>query len=75
MAYDLVIKNGVVIDGSGLPQYRADAGVKGGRSASIGRIREGAREAVDAEGKVCLLHATYAALRNPGAPSSARTRS
>ena len=40
MAYDLVIKNGVVIDGSGLPRYRADVGVRHGRIASIGRIRE-----------------------------------
>ena len=28
MAYDLVIKNGMVIDGSGLPRYRADVGVR-----------------------------------------------
>ena len=52
MAFDLVIKNGVVIDGSGLPRYRADVGVRGGRIASIGRIREGAREVIDAEGRV-----------------------
>ena len=52
MAYDLVSKNGVVIDGSGLPRYRADVGVKNGRIASIGRIRESAREVVDAEGYV-----------------------
>ena len=52
MAYDLVIRNGVVIDGSGLPRYRADVGVRGGRIATIGRIREGAREIVDAEGRV-----------------------
>jgi N-acyl-D-aspartate/D-glutamate deacylase len=52
MAYDLVIKNGVVIDGSGLPRYRADVGVKGGRIASIGRIRESAGETLDAEGRI-----------------------
>jgi N-acyl-D-amino-acid deacylase len=52
MAYDLVIRNGVVIDGSGLPRYRADVGVRGGRIATIGRIREGAREVIDAEGRV-----------------------
>ena len=52
MAFDLVIKNGVVIDGSGLPRYRADVGVRGGRIASIGRIREGARQVLDAEGHV-----------------------
>jgi N-acyl-D-amino-acid deacylase len=52
MAFDLVIKNGVVIDGSGLPRYRADVGVRGGRIASIGRIRESARDVIDAEGRV-----------------------
>ncbi|HUF91682.1 MAG TPA: amidohydrolase family protein [Candidatus Limnocylindria bacterium] len=52
MAYDLVIRNGVVIDGSGLPRYRADVGVRGGRIATIGRIREGAREVIDADGRV-----------------------
>jgi N-acyl-D-amino-acid deacylase len=52
MTYDLVIRNGVVVDGSGLPRYRADVGVRGGRIATIGRIREGAREVLDAEGRV-----------------------
>jgi N-acyl-D-amino-acid deacylase len=52
MAFDLVIKNGVVIDGSGLPRYRADVGVRDGRIASIGRIRERARQVIDAEGRV-----------------------
>jgi len=53
MLYDLVIKNGVVIDGSGLPRYRADVGVTHGRIATIGRIRgERAREVVDADGQV-----------------------
>ena len=52
MAYDLVIKNGWVIEGSGLPRYRADVGVTHGRIAAIGRIRESAREVIDAEGQV-----------------------
>jgi N-acyl-D-aspartate/D-glutamate deacylase len=52
MAYDLVIRNGVVIDGSGLPRYRADVGVRHGRIVTIGRIRERAREVIDADGQV-----------------------
>jgi len=52
MAYDLVIKNGVVVDGSGLPGYRADVGVRHGKIVTIGRIRERAREVLDADGQV-----------------------
>ncbi len=50
--YDLVIKNGTVVDGSGLPAYRADVAVQGGRIARIGRVTQAARRVVDAAGKV-----------------------
>lgn len=52
MQYDLVIKNGTVIDGSGLPRYRADVGVKNGKIATIGRINAPATEVIDAEGHI-----------------------
>src|SRR5437773_2920680 len=52
MPYDLVIKNGTVVDGSGLPRCRADVGVRHGRIVTLGRIRERAREVVDAGGQV-----------------------
>jgi N-acyl-D-amino-acid deacylase len=52
MPHDLVIKNGTVIDGTGLPRYRADVGVRRGRIVEIGRIRERAREVLDADGQV-----------------------
>ena len=52
MQYDLVIKNGTVIDGSGMPRFRADVGISCGKIATIGRIREPAKETLDAEGHV-----------------------
>ncbi len=50
--YDLIIRNGTVVDGTGLPKYRADVGVSGNRIAAIGRIAERGREEIDATGKV-----------------------
>jgi len=52
MQYDLIIRNGTVIDGSGLPRFRADVGVAGGKIAAIGRIRDQAREVIDADGQI-----------------------
>jgi N-acyl-D-amino-acid deacylase len=52
MTYDLVVKNGTVIDGSGLPRYRADVGVKDGKIAHVGRIAAPAKETIDADGHV-----------------------
>lgn len=52
MQYDLVIRDGTVIDGSGMPRYRADVGVVRGRIANIGRIRDAAKEVIDAYGHV-----------------------
>ena len=52
MQYDLLIQNGTVVDGSGLPRFQADVAIAEGKIAAIGKIREGAREIIDAEGHV-----------------------
>jgi len=50
--YDLVIRGGVVIDGSGMPGRRADVAILDGRIVAVGRVSgRGARE-LDAEGHV-----------------------
>ena len=63
--YDLVIKNGTVIDGLRTPRYKADVAVKDGKIASIGWIDETlADRVIDATGKVVApgvvdLHTHY----------------
>jgi N-acyl-D-aspartate/D-glutamate deacylase len=52
MAFDLVIREGTIVDGSGLPRYRADVAIQDGRIAQIGRITEKGHEEIDAEGHV-----------------------
>ena len=52
MAFDLLIRNGTLVDGSGMPRYRADVGIKQGRIAEIGRISSPADETIDAEGMI-----------------------
>ena len=49
---DLVIKNGKVVDGSGLPAFKADVGIKDGVIVRIGPMTEEAIETIDADGQV-----------------------
>jgi N-acyl-D-amino-acid deacylase len=52
MAYDLVVRNGLVVDGTGKPGFEADVAVENGRIASIGKnLGPGAKE-INARGKV-----------------------
>ncbi|MFB3103814.1 MAG: amidohydrolase family protein, partial [Pseudomonadales bacterium] len=52
MTYDLLVKNGTVIDGSGGARYRADVAVQDGQIVAIGRLNEKAATVIDAEGHV-----------------------
>jgi N-acyl-D-amino-acid deacylase len=53
LQYDILIRNGLVVDGSGSPGHVADIAIKGDRIVRIGRLRNarGARE-IDAAGMV-----------------------
>ena len=51
--FDVLIKGGRVVDGTGAPWYRADVGIRFGRIAAIGRLDDAkARETIDATGLV-----------------------
>jgi N-acyl-D-amino-acid deacylase len=51
--FDLVIRNGTVIDGTRAPRFQADVGVAGGRIKAIGNLSsERTKEEIDASGKI-----------------------
>ena len=51
-AFDLVIRGGEVVDGTGQASVQADVGVKDGRIAAVGRIAGVGREELDARGLI-----------------------
>jgi N-acyl-D-amino-acid deacylase len=76
-SFDLVIRNGRIIDGTGSPWYSGDLGIRDGRIAAIGRL-EGAKakQTVDAAGSVVapgfidmLGQSELSILVNPSLPS------
>jgi N-acyl-D-amino-acid deacylase len=50
--YDLIVRNGDLIDGTGSPPQRADLAVRDGRVVAIGNVSGRAREEIDASGRV-----------------------
>ncbi len=50
--FDLLIRHGLVVDGTGNPGYHADVAVKDGRIAAIGKINDTAKEEIDATGLI-----------------------
>ena len=52
MAYDLVVRNGTVVDGTRAPRYRADLAISGDRIRALGSVSEKGRSEIDAAGLV-----------------------
>jgi N-acyl-D-aspartate/D-glutamate deacylase len=66
MDYDLIIRGGTIIDGTRLPRFRSDIGIRDGRIAKIGRIpaTATAKRTLDAAGAIVApgfvdLHTHY----------------
>lgn len=51
-AYDLIIRNGTIVDGTGAPRFNGDVAVKNGLIAAIGTVRGDAAQEIDATGRI-----------------------
>ena len=77
--YDIVIRGGRIVDGTGNPWFEGDVGIQGGRITAVGSINGGARRVIDAEGLVVApgfidlhTHSDLPLLRNGNAESKIR---
>ena len=50
--YDIVVRNGTVLDGTGAPAVEADVAISGGRIAAVGKVSGSGAEEIDAKGKL-----------------------
>ena len=50
--FDLIVRAGTVVDGTGSPALTADVWVRNGRVAEVGRLSERGRREIDADGLV-----------------------
>src|SRR5689334_22544116 len=63
--FDILIMNGTIIDGTRLPRFRGDLGIKDGRIAEVGRLKaHQGRKVIDAGGLIVApgfvdLHTHY----------------
>src|SRR6185503_9311629 len=50
MRYDLVVRNGIVVDGTRAPRHRADLAISGDRITALGSVPEKGKNEIDASG-------------------------
>src|SRR5262249_34543485 len=78
--YDLVLRNGTVVDGSGNPWFRGDVAIRGDRIVAVGRVPAAqARREIDVKGLVVApgfidmhSHSDFVLLEDGDAPSKVR---
>ena len=66
MAYDVLIKNGRVVDGSGMPSFHGDVAIKDGKIVEIGKLSGAAQQTVDVGGQAHLHGRHFASVAGQG---------
>ena len=77
---DLLLRNGLIVDGTGAPPFRGDVGIEGDRLAAVGDVDGAdARRTIDAAGRIVCpgfvdphSHSDFTLLTNPDAQSTIR---
>lgn len=69
--YDLLIKNGTIIDGLRMPAYRGNIGIRGGKIVAMGNVQGSATRVIDATGRIVApgfmdIHTHYDAALSGG---------
>ena len=80
MAFDILIKHGTVVDGTGAPGIAADVGIRNGRIVAVAPgLKEEAGREIDASGHIVApgfidvhTHSDFTLLSTPGAESKVR---
>jgi len=77
--FDLVIRHGRLVDGTGNPWFNGDVAIKGDRVAAVGRVAGAGKREIDAKGLVVApgfidihSHSDWLLLEDGGAPSKVR---
>ena len=79
MLFDLIIKNGIIVDGTGNPWFKADVGIRSGLISDVDELPSESNEVIDASGLVVApgfidmhAHSDFSLLINPLAESKVR---
>lgn len=74
--FDVLIKNATIVDGSGSPSFKGDIGIKDGKIAKVGKVKERGEVEIDATNLIATPgfidihnHSDITILANPLAPN------
>lgn len=52
--FDIVVRGGTIVDGTGAEQYEGDVAIAGGRIAALGKLGGKGRQEIDARERIAL---------------------